>query len=198
MVEKVTRFPGPVFGCLGFGDNLVDGHALAVDALGERAKDGGSGLVAFAYLWRRFGPPAGGSDPYKDLAAYALTTAEPDVFLRVVTHGAALAYGVGYFALEGVRSDFRNPRAENWREASPLARRVNQALFDSLRDLLRPVYIRDTAINIFGRLLDDDQQQNDAAEPSKYAGLGIDHEPLDRLLRGEEPSRRSPAKRTET
>jgi len=84
-----------------------DGHALACRIYGPpgcqhpelfaRADlPENSGLTAFAYLWRRFGPPWYGSDAYKDLAGYILGTPHPDVFLRIALKGSGLEYGTGY------------------------------------------------------------------------------------------------------
>lgn len=46
----------------------------------------------------------------------------------------------------------------------------------------RPVYIRDVPINLFGRCNDSDRP----AEPSKYAGLGVPIEEMDKILKEEE------------
>ncbi len=44
----------------------------------------------------------------------------------------------------------RLPR--DWREGSKIRKKVNEAILATLKELLRPVYIRDVAINILGRL----------------------------------------------
>ena len=57
----------PEGGCTGASmSEICDGFALAYAVYGE-ALDDNSGLLAFAYLWRRFRPPWWGSDDHKDL-----------------------------------------------------------------------------------------------------------------------------------
>ena len=90
-------------------DEIVDGHALAIEALGEAAKSRDSGLTAFAYLWRRFGPPWLGSDEHKDLAAYYLTTEDPEVYLSVTPSGSPLVYAVGYLSTADIIDEYRVP-----------------------------------------------------------------------------------------
>lgn len=41
---------------------------------------------AVSYLFRRFGYPEGGWDPYKELASWTLTTPSPDLLLRIAPH----------------------------------------------------------------------------------------------------------------
>ena len=239
-MEQVNKLSERAFGA--GADDIMDGHELAIEAWKERVLAPNSGLLAFAYLWRRFGPPWHGSDPHKDLCGYILTTSEPDVFLTIHPKGAGLAYGVGYLAYEAVRKEHGRPRMEweekvlqywmaqhpeiafdshesweaserrrvsdlfytdreneswiviacksigeppdrddfkPWRERTGVSLRVNQALFDALKELERPVYVRDVAINIFGRC---DDNRDTAAKPSKYAGYGISQKALDELI----------------
>ena len=70
---------------------FVDGPRLAREAWGDRTDRKNSGLLAMAYLWRRFGPPWWGTDRQKKLVAYVLTTNDPDVFLEL-NLGSQLAY----------------------------------------------------------------------------------------------------------
>jgi len=66
----------------------------------------------------------------------------------------------------------------HWRTSTGPVHRVNQAVFDALKELERPVYVRDCAINLFGRCADTDEP----AEQSKYAGYGCDQDALERLI----------------
>lgn len=50
------------------GGTLCDCFKLAEQVFGEVGPD--SGLVALAYMWRRFGPPWIGSDGHKKLAEW--------------------------------------------------------------------------------------------------------------------------------
>jgi hypothetical protein len=70
-------------------------------------------------------------------------------------------------------------RPENWREADTLIRRVNEAVLAAMKELLRPVYVRDGALHILGCCADADG----AAPQSKYAGYGVPKEPMDALVK---------------
>lgn len=224
----LTALPGKLRGCA--GSDVFEGHDLAVEAWGEDANYADSGLTAFAYLWRRFGPPTMGSDPYKDLCRYLIGTPMPGVYLMLNLKGSPLAYGVGYTATEEVHDLIRRPEAEYWTKVSQWAAEnghrnaitltldkskaaaweqaratlgpppdppdlarwreiegpvgdLNRAVFECLREMLRPVYIRDVYLNIFGTT---GEGLDGAVKPSKYAGLGIAREPLDALLRDDD------------
>jgi hypothetical protein len=58
--------------------------------------DPNAGLTAFAYLWRRYGPPFTWSDPDKELVSYILGTPHPEVWLTLSLKAAGLEYGAGY------------------------------------------------------------------------------------------------------
>ena len=113
-MEQVSKFTERVHGAA--GDDIVDAHALAIEAWGERCEDNNSGLLAFAYLWRRFGPPWRGGDDHKSLVDYTLTTSEPDVFLWIHLSGSSLSLCTGYLALESVGEEHRKPFCD-WEEA---------------------------------------------------------------------------------
>ncbi len=229
---QAVRLPS---GCRGASsDDIVDGCALVLEALGERAFDPATGPLAFAYLWRRFGPPRSGSDPDKDLARYVLRTPDRQVFLTMYPSAGTLAFNVGYYAVPSLHDEHERPvvawsraleqhfiqelcaehgldpdqdypddvmapfqvelherhfdperrkaaiaivgepptrrswvtwrdskrrskrvrpfdsHEVRWREGPPVVQRVNGALFRALRDLLRPVYVRDVAFSVLG------------------------------------------------
>ncbi|KKM63052.1 hypothetical protein LCGC14_1515470 [marine sediment metagenome] len=103
-MQQVVKFGFKVYGA--GGDDLFDGHDLAIEAWGkERAKDKNGALLAMAYLWRRFGPPWLGGDEYKSLVGYTLTTSDPHIFLWLHLSGCGLAYSVGYFAHKSIRAE---------------------------------------------------------------------------------------------
>ena len=235
-MEQVTRFPFRVVGAA--GDELVDGYQLAFDVWGAEAVEArGSTHGAFAYLWRRFGPPFQGSDRGKDLVRYVLTTPDPEVFLVLHLGGSQLCYAVAYLARDTIREELNRPfrewetrhrewfarehaeviaqgqkqamdaylklrrddahmdamekvlgpypgrcRAGSEQERGPLAARVNEALITAMRELLRPVFVRDVPLNILGRVPDDQCDFEHAVEPSRYAGLGVPREAMDVLL----------------
>lgn len=215
-------------GCKGTSE--FDGHNIAIEAWGEKAQQ--CGLTSFPYLWRRFGPPFTGSDDYKSIADYHLTTKNPDVHLWVTCTPGRLCYQVGaiwskelherisepvaewhrkaegywlgkhypdfdgekatqemceqYGAwLWGGMSDEdranlpRIPRAtyKDWQSQTGPVHELNQAVFDALKELERPVYVRDQYFNIFGEC-----EPSDSAKYSKYAGYGIPRKPMLKLL----------------
>jgi hypothetical protein len=85
---------------------------------------------------------------------------------------------------EGVRDDFealfpvpaadwRKPDVDAWDDADPL-KPIVRAMEETLRDLLRPVWIRDTAIGIHGRIDEDDlDDQPESAESAPSAGFPL-------------------------
>jgi hypothetical protein len=226
-MAQVEEFPGKMHGAK--MSDVFDGHTAALEAFGERADGRDSGLTAFTYLWRRFGPPVHGSDGHKDLCGYHLGTPMRGVFLLLTPSGSPLAYAAGYLVTEAILGRCRRPavawerafrkwyvaqscgateknywdvrmdqktvrRAVKvlgrpprepllhepgaWRKASPLVRRINEALLAALRELLRPVYCRDVPFNAFGVLTDEEAGEWVEAEPSPLAGYGV---PVDRM-----------------
>ncbi len=62
-----------------------------------------------------------------------------------------------------------------WRTDTGVVHRVNQAVFDALKELERAVYVRDCPINLFGRCNDSETP----AERSRYAGYGVPKAAMD-------------------
>lgn len=235
-MQQIETLPFEIAGAA--ADDIVDGHALAIEAWGDRASNKDSGLLAFAYLWRRFGPPWRGGDNHKSLVDYWLTTADPEVFLTLSLKGCGLALSVGYVANQTIRTEAHaplnawerrlrewwlgrhpeiaeledteanheivsarywkdrmnkelvdeavlvigefpdSPDSSKWRDDTGVVHRVNQALFDALKELERPVYVRDCPFNAFGRC----EAVGDSADTSKYAGYGIPREAMDAVI----------------
>ena len=71
-----------------------------------------SGLTAFAYLWRRFGPPWSGCDDHKDLVGYILGTPHPAIWLHLHLSGAGLDYSVGYVITQAVEAAWQARQCE--------------------------------------------------------------------------------------
>ena len=65
------------------------------DFLSEEAQKMGYGPL-FVYLFRRFGPSEWGSDDYKQIACWMLTTPNPDVVLMVSPCVCGGRYPEGY------------------------------------------------------------------------------------------------------
>ena len=143
---------------------------------------------AFAYLWRRFGPPFDGSDPHKELCNYCLTTRMPGVLLYVSPKLSA-EISFGYLLKQKLfRKLIINNLHDLWlwhkgKEARhSRKKRVENALRGAMQELKRPVNVRDWLINIEGRV--EDGPQN-VVEPSSYAGYGVTREYLENLKGGE-------------
>jgi len=154
-------------------DGVTNVRALAREAWGERAESPDAGSRAFAYLWRRFGPPFGGSDDHKELCAYILTTAEPDMWLSLYPCGSRC--GCGYLTA-------RNPALRHHVRGSADAARLRDALLGTLRDMLLPVFVRDVAITIVGQASDEDMSAP-CAERSVYAGYPVPKDAMDAMIR---------------
>ena len=222
---QVTSLPP---GCYGARNGeLCSGYALGCAVFGESTVPA---FAAFAYCWRRFGPPWWGSDEDKDLACYILHTPQPDVLLTLALSASPLPYAVGYLVTQAVMAAWRAPR-ERWeaqfeawwltttrptgeaapgapdlrtqfspywaarnddsivrdaeavigpypRHGSPL---VRDALTAALIECLRPVKVRDIAINILGCVPDAAlaTDTHDACPRSVYAGDGIPKAAMD-------------------
>jgi hypothetical protein len=138
---------------------LVGHHRLKeyieedLDALGY-GSEGWSTL--FAYMHRRFGLPHVGGDDYKDLSAgWRLTTPDASVFVWVSPSVVSPRFGFSAMVLVG-KGEREAP--ETMVETARLAARA------TLRDLLRPVCVRDSHINAHGLVDDEDMFGADQAD----------------------------------
>lgn len=111
--SKLTEWPPPPLRG-GSSDGIVSCHKLAEEALGDHVNHPDSGARAFAYLWRRFGPPTSQGDPDKGLCTYLLTTPDPDVWLILRPSFGVVAYKVSYLAREALHEEHERPRTEWW------------------------------------------------------------------------------------
>lgn len=85
---------------------------------------------------------------------------------------------------QGVRDDYealvpvpgvqwRSPDIDAWEDDDPL-KPIARAMQETLRDLLRPVWIRDTAIGIHGPIDEDDlDEQPESADSAPSAGFAL-------------------------
>lgn len=249
-MEQLTKFGKNMYGCA--SDEMVSCHELAEAAWGkEVCNDQTRGLAAFAYLWRRFGPPFMGTDPHKRLVCYYLTTSDPDIFLGIDVSASGLSYSTCYLAKNSVREAHQKPifkkmkkwdnaferwwiknhpefkdQIKNWKKLNPeekkkiqdmygndfynqdvykkakadlgehpnchqeskTTRRLKRVLTAAMKELLRPVFVRDVPINILGRVLDAEyagygESETDCAPRSKYAGYGVPKGAMDKLVK---------------
>lgn len=198
---------------------------VAGEVYGERAEWPNSSLTAFAYLYRRFGPPPRGADGYKQLGgAWILKTRDPDVYLSIDPGGDAISLFFGQLVSEWLYREAERPRREwrrEWRrryfEAHPgaseddfwtawigdswdagmsripryppeIVERALAALRHLLNDLLRPVYVRDVPINLFGCITAENPARGREAPRSKLAGRGVPVREMEKRIAAEESS----------
>lgn len=159
MSDFIAQKADPKIACVGASIGIFDPGSAASDILGDVR-----GGQLFAYLFRRFGYSNSGWDEHKELTYYLLTTPMDTVFLSVCPYMAGdyrCAYSdrtrhmFGYCISQEIEEQFYTIPASKHRE-SELYQHVSKALEDAIRDLIRPVFIRDIAINCYGRVPDEE------------------------------------------
>jgi len=128
------------------GDSYFWMDELAKEVFGDNAKTC-EGLIAFAYLYRRFGPPTHGCDDHKEIAAYYLTTDIEGLVLFFTCSASPIKLCFGYMRNSGVLYKLP-PRGSE--DPNPFQLECRKALMDAMRELLEPVWVRDLPINILG------------------------------------------------
>lgn len=98
----------------GASSELCHMGALAFEAWGDAAHDPDSSALAFAYLYRRFGPPSLLGDSHKDMAEWVLTTNDPDVLVSVHPGGGEIGYALTYWVRASLEDEARKPAADWW------------------------------------------------------------------------------------
>lgn len=119
----------------------------------------------FVYMYRRFGIPISGSDSYKEMARWYLTTPDDAVALMVSPRPYGLRYSFGYLINTNVYNYNSRDDVENIRK------RIEPSLEQSMKDLLVPTNVRDTFINAIGNVSDD--KIKETCNYSKWAGYGV-------------------------
>lgn len=198
---------------------------VAREVYGERAEWPNSSLTAFAYFYRRFGPPPRGADGFKCLGgAWMLKTRDPDVFTHVYPGGSPIESYFGQYVSERLYAEASAPgRAwreecrrryfeahpdaslddyrlaaisrppQPWRDGMPkyircppeIVERALAAQRHLLRDLLRPVRVRDVTINLFGRITEDNPARGREAPRSELAGWGVPVREMERRAKSQ-------------
>lgn len=139
---------------------------------------------AFAYLWRRFGPPFEGWDGHKELVSYYLTTDTKGVLLYVSPKpnaGCSFGYSLSAILKYKLRAEYAHSMWQEFKGRkiqTPRADKINKALRNAMEELKRYVFVRDWPINIQGHV---DDYIPDPAKPSKYAGYGITPDYFDKF-----------------
>ena len=132
---------------------------------------------AMAYLWRRFGPPVNGCDPYKELVCYNLTTRAKGVYLSCNCYlhvSCCFGFGLSHELYEKVMEwtmRERRKRHSRGRDNWPSwLKDIWAALLEAIADLKKPVGVRDWYITIEGEFKDCPKQE---VQPSRKAGYGV-------------------------
>ncbi len=120
----------------------------------------------FVYMFRRFGIPESGSDPYKEIACWYLTTPDVAVGLMVSPRPSGLRYSFGYWVNINVYEYHSRD------EYDATGKVVEPALKQAMADLLTPTNVRDVYINAVGKIKDDDVGRA-TCDYSKWAGYGV-------------------------
>lgn len=120
----------------------------------------------FVYMFRRFGTPPSGSDDYKEIACWYLTTPDHAVALMVSPRPSGLRYSFGYI----INTNVYNYNSHDDIEAIRI--KIEPPLKQSMENLLIPTNVRDTFINAIGKI-SDDAKIKETCDYFKWAGYGV-------------------------
>ncbi len=137
----------------------VDPGKFAADILPD-----GDYASLFVYMFRRFGISEYGSDPYKEIACWSITTPDSAVVLHVSPRPSGLRYSFGYQINLNTYDSFS-------RDIEPI-KAVESALKEAMKDLLTPTNVRDVFINAVGKV-SDDIGRTETCDYFKWAGYGV-------------------------
>lgn len=143
--------------------------------------DAGPALV---YLMRRFGYPNIGSDAYKEVCDYLLPTGQDGAYLIIHIEGTSAQLGltVDKETRSALLAQMLPGHGQKlWVEETELGQACIEACAATLRDLLRPVRVRDVWIDILGRTEPGDlgkwneveERYENTAAPWHAAGYGV-------------------------
>ena len=181
--SKGKKYTGAYIGTLSPGK-------ISEDVFTEQL--GGGDL--FAYLFRRFGYPNVGWDDYKELANYVISTPMEDVFLEICPYlgGPKTSLHFGYLVSTEIDAKLAQEMLKDrqkdtfaWKEwpTESYIYRCSKALQEAIRDLERPVFVRDIPINCKGRINDEQMDGlRKEADYSDHAGYGIPDKIIKRLM----------------
>ncbi len=164
--EPMGQLDYETWGVAGAGFVFIDEKDL-VKILGEAANY----ATIFTYMFRRFGPSEMGSDDYKEIMDWILTTPNPDVGLLVSPRPSGLIFCFGYAIKRSVYKDDRDEKQVG---------AVMKAFLETVTDLTEPTYVRDCYINAAGETdyperNEDEDDEDEEIGYFKWAGYGISH-----------------------
>ena len=114
------------------------------------------------YLFRRFGYPFTGCDSDKQIAQYIITTPLPDIFLSLSVKAGYIDFGYcipnDLFQMAMEIASLHHEEiycSELEKEKNERYKLAHEALRASIKDLLRPIILRDCAFNIVGDVTDE-------------------------------------------
>lgn len=143
----------------------VDGIAQKVDPrFGDNAFI--PAAPAFMYLYRRFGFTDYGCDSYKSVCCYRIETKETGLYVLAKIGGFC---SLGWTAKRKLYDLLYDRHREDWKE---LMMKCSTAIEDCVRDLTRPIMVRDVSITIFGESTAEDDKRP-ICEHSPMAGYGV-------------------------
>jgi hypothetical protein len=119
----------------------------------------------FVYMYRRFGIPIYGSDPYKEIACWYLTTPDAAVALIVSPRPSGLRYSFGYL----IDTNVYNYNSHD--DIEVIKVKIEPSLKQAMKDLLTSTNVRDVYINATGRVSDDEVKET--CDYFKWAGYGV-------------------------
>jgi len=149
-------------------DERWQGAMAGIADPGKYADDillGGNYSSLFVYMYRRFGIPQTGSDPYKEIACWYITTPDPAVALMVSPRPSGLRYSFGYL----VNTNVYNYHSHD--EVEAIRIKIEPSLKQAMKDLLIPTNVRDVYISAVGRVSDDNVKTT--CEYFKWAGYEV-------------------------
>ncbi len=135
---------------------------------GEFANDifpSGDYASLFVYMYRRFGVPTSGSDPYKEIACWYLTTPDPAVGLKVSPRPNGLLYSFGYLI------DTNVYKYQSHDDIEAIRIKIEPSLKQAMENLLIPTNVRDIYINAIGKVSDNEVKET--CNYWKWAGYGV-------------------------
>lgn len=130
---------------------------------------------AFAYLYRRFGPPKYSYDSYKHLACYYLSTEKEDLFLRIIPNHS-FCTSIGYCVPKKEKNkrieQKININSEDSDKYNKWNKEIHKYIYDALKELKKPVMVRDVHINFEG-VVDEKMEKYGVANCHETSGLGL-------------------------